>query len=711
MSLGCCFSEGLEGYYPYIYHGWPAALANDAYIDASMLSTKIYNSVFDVLNYPNFTYNITFFRGSCYAACGDYGLVKMNMEGTLDPLATPIPGDKLKDWTMENVFLKYQTEYLYDSSETFPGSYEYTTGDIWYKDVFGSRYGYDRFRGVYDSEPYFINGDPYLIVAHGMGGISLLNVSEEQANKKYKGPEPGNHVPIITGFTEGPEEDADGELKLTVFNTVEVIDNRLFVGTCGYDPPKTEYEDYDHQDYWQPEYDYYYGVYHELAIYNPYCTFDEGGQGSQGQQGKNLEANGIEIYDIDKLLQYAGIKPIEIPITPTPGTQDHNKEVYIDEIDTELAFEIIGNPMISQIDLDGNHVNQLDTDGQNLYVAAGKNTYDNSGNVSQISGGLYKISKNEGDESQEDYIKNKLTSICPSSFDLYKQDIYFTSPVITQGSQTQKLIYKIDLTNGDQDPIVTNLNINNYKDVEAVICKDPDSTCFVFNPYDFLTYSFDGGFGSVVDSFINPTQRGINNLCHRDLTSGGNLLYPFYSNEKFGTIPTGIKIVKGVKNPDRPKEPAKPVIIVSFWQNGYSVYDLETLELQQRVRSYFNINSCENSCGEIGDEVQCERDGFLNSEEAALAGLGQAESDINPDLSISCGRIETYRGKVYIIDSIQYVANGAGPGIYNPFFRTNAALTKSSLLKGFQIFGGIIELGYLDVADETLRIPITPTFI
>ena len=705
MSLGCCCSGELGGYYPYIYHGWPAALANDAYIDTSILSTKIYNSVYDVLDYPNFTYNITFLRGKCYAACGDYGLVKMNMEGTSDPLATPLPEDKLKDWNIEDVFLKYQTEYLYDNSETFPGSYEYTTGDIWYKNEFGSRYGYERFRGVYDSEPYFINGTPYLIVAHGMGGVSLLNVSEEKQNEKNRGPAPGSHVQIISGFTEGPEEDGDGELKLTVYNTVEVIGNRLFVGTCGYDPPKTEYEDYDQQDYWQPEYDYYYGVYNELAIYNPSCTFDE------DKDGKNLEANGIEIYDIDKLLQYAGIEPIKRPTTPTPGTQNYNQEFYIDEISEELAIELIGYPMIDQIDLDGNHVNQLDTDGQNLYVAAGKNTYDTSGNVSAISGGLYKISRTNNNEGQENYIKNKLTSICPSSFDLHKQDIYFTSPDLIAGSNNQKLIYKIDLSNGDQDPRVTNLNINNYKDVEVVICKDPASTCFIFNPYDFINYQFDGGYGPVVDSFIEPTQRGLSNLCHRDLTSDGDLSYPYYSNEKFGTIPTGIKIVKGVRNPDRPTEPARDVIIISFWQNGYSVYDLETLELKQRVRSYFNINSCENSCGETGDEVDCRRDGFLNTEEAALLGLGQGEADINPDLSIACGRIETYRGNVYIIDSIQYVANGAGPGVYNPFFRTNAALTKSSLLKGFQIFGGIIELGYLDVPSETSRIPITPTFI
>ena len=130
-----------------------------------------------------------------------------------------------------------------------------------------------------------------------------------------------------------------------------------------------------------------------------------------------------------------------------------------------------------------------------------------------------------------------------------------------------------------------------------------------------------------------------------------------------GSMPNGIKVTS-------------EYIYVSFWQNGYAIYDKNTTSLIEHYDSHFDIN--------------CDDFTHLSS--------GATDVDYNPEYTLSSGRIIPYNNfltgstDIFIANSIQFVANGAGPGVYDPTRTQNDANRFVSILRGFEIFSGIIAL-------------------
>jgi hypothetical protein len=174
--------------------------------------------------------------------------------------------------------------------------------------------------------------------------------------------------------------------------------------------------------------------------------------------------------------------------------------------------------------------------------------------------------------------------------------------------------------------------------VEA--CDNVPAQCF-----DFNTFSFYPAIRTVaIDSVLNPTQRFITKVCP--------IIGSFYkTKETIGIFPSSIQITE-------------ECIVVGMYQGGFASFDKGSGVLRSYNYGLYKKISC---------------DYFR-------------ESDINAEYSLSIGKMTGKGNKIYAIDSIQYVANGAGPGVYNPVIQSENPMNFIGLVRGFESFSGIITI-------------------
>ena len=186
---------------------------------------------------------------------------------------------------------------------------------------------------------------------------------------------------------------------------------------------------------------------------------------------------------------------------------------------------------------------------------------------------------------------------------------------------------------------------------ELRICEDANvPNCVVFNK-EFDVTSVPSGRGPVVDSRSNPTERSVLSA----FCEGPD--FPYGTPEFMGSFGSGISTIQGK-------------IFISLFNNGYAVFDEQNGSLISTYKALINTN-CEN---------------FVKPEDDPIT------YDYNPEYTLACGRSKRFQQKIFILDSLQFTANGSGPGVYNPIEVSNDASRFVGLIKEFEIFSGIIAI-------------------
>ncbi len=401
----------------------------------------------------------------------------------------------------------------------------------------------------------------------------------------------------------------------TIFNKIKIFGNLIYIGTCGYDYPLLDYASLSVGDWYQVEYDITGSGTHD-AFFNHNDFYG----------GSLLKPAGLFIYDIDKLFKQAGIVELE---------------------EGEEAEEI--NPFVYHADSEM-HVNDIQPVAQNVYFAVGQRE-EKTGNEAffseQQEGGAYHINR-EQDGKVYKVRKNEVTGSYET--EVYDEGFPFTA-LAYKGGDLYATTGSHQYTHGVRK------NAQNFIDTESIMrgfrCYDPglSGSCFLVDvpTGDFATV--DGSYGAQIDDYKNPTSRPTNQIvCER-------YSWPYGTPETIANITTGIHVNSNY-------------IYVSFFNNGFAVFDRKSGSLVKHRRSFINLN-----CGK-----------FITSDE------NNSEFDKNDECTLSCGKIYSSRGRIFIIDSIQYVASGSGPGVYNPSARSPDVFKYSGLIKSFQQYRGIIEL-------------------
>jgi hypothetical protein len=128
--------------------------------------------------------------------------------------------------------------------------------------------------------------------------------------------------------------------------------------------------------------------------------------------------------------------------------------------------------------------------------------------------------------------------------------------------------------------------------------------------------------------------------------------------EQIATFANGIVATKGA-------------LYVSFWGNGFAKFT----KSGSLIKHYndFMPNDCS---------------GFKRYDNKNIQ-----EMDFNTQHTISAGPIACAGGKVFVSESVQYVANGSGPFIYDPFNTSTNVRGFITLVRGFRPQKGLFILG------------------
>ncbi len=324
------------------------------------------------------------------------------------------------------------------------------------------------------------------------------------------------------------------------------------------------------------------------------------------------------------------------------GSNLYSNDVHLYDFDKLLYSQ--GNPYLQRIETNGKNVNAISASGGKVYVATGKRYSPSDGLYG--GGDLIKIEKNSE------------TKLITSSI-IYSSAIGSILDVDVDGSD----VYCVDSNYG----VIKNgnawININSGGILSANLqsgvspCVDTFVNCSYSAP--------GGGWFAPIIRYSGTYSAKIISL---DLPSlGRDILQtcppynkPYRTRETIGIFPSSLKVTKNS-------------ITVGLYQGGIATYNKTLGSLVSHNPSIITLPDCS----------------FFRTR----ASLGGAPSgyDANYEYTLSVGKMACIDNFVYAIDSVQYVANGAGPGVYNPIERTERVMTKSTLIKGYELASGILE--------------------
>lgn len=240
----------------------------------------------------------------------------------------------------------------------------------------------------------------------------------------------------------------------------------------------------------------------------------------------------------------------------------------------------------------------------------------------------------EIDESLDDRIRyngGSITDIANDGKDVYFLDTSYG--VIKYDSEFKASIPWIQ--------VMSNNGLTSLIENEVEACRNLPQVCF-----DFDTFSFYDGSRSInIDSILSPGTRVIRQVCPpKDRFS--------LTQETIGVFPSSIVV-------------SEDCIFLGMYQGGFGIFDKTGGSLLTYEYGLY-------------DKVNCD---YFTS------------SDVNAEYSLSIGKATASNNKIYAIDSIQYVANGSGPGVYNPVKQSEDILNFVGLIRGFEKFSGILTIG------------------
>ena len=150
-------------------YGRSSASVNE-YFRFGLLTGRLKESVQVISDkqFPNFVYDIQVLYNTneeglpndkLYVASGDHGVVEYSI----------------------NEYIQNQTN-IYLQGENDQTTFTGLLGEIWRGDGLGSRYGYENFSGAYGLAIY---KNKYILVAHGVNGLSVINLKQENLLMEY----------------------------------------------------------------------------------------------------------------------------------------------------------------------------------------------------------------------------------------------------------------------------------------------------------------------------------------------------------------------------------------------------------------------------------------------------------------------------------------------------------------------------------------------
>lgn len=185
--------------------------------------------------------------------------------------------------------------------------------------------------------------------------------------------------------------------------------------------------------------------------------------------------------------------------------------------------------------------------------------------------------------------------------------------------------------------------------VNPRICRDRDVSCFDYSRFPPLVYS--GYIGVRPVLFQDPKKRVERFLCP---DVDGTIRK---KTEMIDCFPNSIIVTS-------------TSVYLGLWQNGYiSVNKITGLLEYHHFGLYIGDQTCQNFVSAFDNPNLY---------------------DVNEEYNFSVGKMASNSKAAFIVDSIQYVANGAGPGIYSPIEKEMQGVIQfSGLIKNFKNFSGI----------------------
>lgn len=642
MGIGLCCCRG-TGCKPDKYFG-RSPLDKIKYLkDKDLLfKNKLHDINYKPLSFPNFVYEVTNEDDGVWVCGGDAGAFKYKINSDdgeiLDPLVV------LSKPPTEDKFVK--------SSE----------GSFWVGDQGGSRYGFDDFRGVYSVD----NFDKFMFFACGQDGIK----SYDKETKEIK---------QIINFDKlknwGLELGSAGsDISNTIFYKVKIVGDFMIIGTTGYDPPVIDFFTLEDQQFLCPEWDYW-----ESPASG--CPFTKYNPDYLGREPK-LRSIGVVVVNILEVLY--SLRLLKEP--------EHNKIRKREEQDTRVFdlfkeklvfYEELGNEEITER-FYLNHVNPFSSD--KFYVSYGRRNeysfgYDPDTEdiylKDQRSAGQIKVFKQNseyakftegGSTEKKDAIKNTF-STCNRITNAPILKTIKTGAYINALTADYDNDKSIEYYKDSDSGCLTSSGSWGYSEIlDWKLCDQTSAiNCERYDPVNgIFELTGKGAFIAQVDDLDNPRERGFGIVCPKVQQAGYSSSET--TNELMSIFITDI-IWSGSES------------IISLWQGGY--YSSQTYVEEDGKENPCRFRSYVRYSGDCSKFKPQDYDEDSNS---------QALRALNEEFNMSFVEMFSFNGFVYLVDSIQYVANGAGPGVYDPISQSVYVKNFVPLIKNFQSWSGILRL-------------------
>ena len=376
-----------------------------------------------------------------------------------------------------------------------------------------------------------------------------------------------------------------------------------------------------------------------------------------------------------------------------------------------VHYNPIGYDKNSAIDKRNDHyINHINANGDEILICSGRRFefsfgYDNFNKLQDAKGVLTTLVKDssyaeyETDKPWEnipiDVLKKTFTSdsvtkenvtflksivkggfafILTVDYNDFNAITYYQKPepdISEGGVQSGKYwtqLYTVD--NEDPEGGKTELAYNIKNLMQWEMCGSVSPPCFAYNPDLIQFVSVPGGKeGIKVDDTSNPTKRIYGVICPQiDFSDNEDLQFTssIGTEEMIASCPTDFLVSSQGE-------------AFTLWNGGYisPSIDKDGEDSECRFRSYVKNSG---DCSKFLEEIDEDSSDFLGSR------------DLNEEVNMAFTHILRFKSYTFLIDSIQFVANGSGPMVYDPSSQSISPRRFVSLLKNFQMWSGILRL-------------------
>ena len=310
--------------------------------------------------------------------------------------------------------------------------------------------------------------------------------------------------------------------------------------------------------------------------------------------------------------------------------------VYVYDLDV-LESNDSASGFLGYANISG-HVNSMKEINGEMYVATGSRSGSNS---MGSGGGLFKITEDDNGRflvESEYSAQGSVLDIDSDGDDVYCVDS--AVGVIKNGSIAIQ--------------IMIGTNASGFTEIAENIeyCLDGNIICSTGFP-TFQNYAGATGAKILIRDFDvgSGSDRTVRDICPP-------FNQPYRTSETIEIMPNSIQV-------------SGNSICVGLLQGGLAIFSKESGSLQTHIPGLYRRPLCSNF---------------------KTRSLSPLEYDANPEFTLSVGKMVKDQGQLHAIDSIEYIANGAGPRVYSPLRTSENVRDFIGLVKGYKTFSGIFTL-------------------